>query len=151
MQPAPQDIQLTPKRGVLSLKPYLRLERRGQDGQDETEKPGHSASLGDSVMASTRIKFSVPTGGPFRPMTPAPGLLGQVLCRLFFHPDERLEPVAIDQPLTAGDILTIAGGIEVIHFPFSGSLDISHKTRILRKKEVEDAYFFLSRSPAAVR
>jgi glyoxylase-like metal-dependent hydrolase (beta-lactamase superfamily II) len=25
-------------------------------------------------------------GGPFRPMRPAPGLLGQVLCRLFFHP-----------------------------------------------------------------
>ena len=57
------------------------------------------------------------SGGPFRPMTPAPGLLGQVLCRLFFHPDERLEPVAIDQPLTAGDILPIAGGIEVIHTP----------------------------------
>ena len=57
------------------------------------------------------------SGGPFRPMTPAPGLLGQVLCRLFFHPDERVEPVAIDQPLTAGDILPIAGGIEVIHTP----------------------------------
>ena len=57
------------------------------------------------------------SGGPFRPMTPAPGLLGQVLCRLFFHPDERLEPVAIDQPLTTGDILPIAGGIEVIHTP----------------------------------
>jgi glyoxylase-like metal-dependent hydrolase (beta-lactamase superfamily II) len=57
------------------------------------------------------------SGGPFRPMRPAPGLLGQVLCRLFFHPDERLEPVAIDQPLTAGEILPIAGGIEVIHTP----------------------------------
>src|SRR5580700_97991 len=43
------------------------------------------------------------SGGPFRPMKPAPGLLGQVLCRLFFDPEERLEPVAIDQPLTAGD------------------------------------------------
>jgi glyoxylase-like metal-dependent hydrolase (beta-lactamase superfamily II) len=57
------------------------------------------------------------TGGPFRPMRPAPGLLGQVLCRLFFHPGERLEPVAIDQPLTAGETLPIAGGIEVIHTP----------------------------------
>ena len=34
-----------------------------------------------------------------------------------FHPDERLEPVAIDQPLTDGEIPPIAGGIEVIHTP----------------------------------
>jgi glyoxylase-like metal-dependent hydrolase (beta-lactamase superfamily II) len=40
-----------------------------------------------------------------------------VLCKLFYHPDERLEPVTIDQPLTAGEILPIAGGIEVIHTP----------------------------------
>jgi glyoxylase-like metal-dependent hydrolase (beta-lactamase superfamily II) len=57
------------------------------------------------------------SGGPFRPLTAAPGLLGQVLCRLFYHPDQRLEPVAIDQPLTSGEILPIAGGIEVIHTP----------------------------------
>jgi glyoxylase-like metal-dependent hydrolase (beta-lactamase superfamily II) len=57
------------------------------------------------------------SGGPFRPMKPAPGLLGPVLCRLFFHPEERLEPVAIDHSLTAGDTLSIAGGIEVIHTP----------------------------------
>jgi glyoxylase-like metal-dependent hydrolase (beta-lactamase superfamily II) len=56
-------------------------------------------------------------GGPFRPMRGAPGLLGGVMCKLFFHPDERLEPVAIDQPLTAGEILPVAGGIEVIHAP----------------------------------
>ena len=57
------------------------------------------------------------SGGPFRPMRPAPGLLGQVLCRLFFDPEERMEPVAIDQPLTDGEILPIAGGIEVVHTP----------------------------------
>jgi glyoxylase-like metal-dependent hydrolase (beta-lactamase superfamily II) len=57
------------------------------------------------------------SGGPFRPMTGAPGLLGAMICKLFFHPDERLEPVAIDQPLTDGEILPIAGGIEVIHVP----------------------------------
>jgi glyoxylase-like metal-dependent hydrolase (beta-lactamase superfamily II) len=57
------------------------------------------------------------SGSPFRPIRPAPGLLRQVMCRLFFHPDERLEPVAIDQPLTAGEILPIADGIEVIHAP----------------------------------
>jgi glyoxylase-like metal-dependent hydrolase (beta-lactamase superfamily II) len=57
------------------------------------------------------------SGGPFRPMTPAPGLLRQIMCRLFFDPDERVEPVAIDQPLSPGEILSIAGGIEVIHVP----------------------------------
>jgi glyoxylase-like metal-dependent hydrolase (beta-lactamase superfamily II) len=57
------------------------------------------------------------SGGPFRPMRPAPGLLGQVLCRLFFDPEERMEPVAIDQPLTPGETLSVAGGFEIIHAP----------------------------------
>src|ERR1700730_7435969 len=49
------------KHRVLGFKPYLRLERRGQDGQHETEQPDHSASLGDSITSSTRIRFSVHT------------------------------------------------------------------------------------------
>jgi glyoxylase-like metal-dependent hydrolase (beta-lactamase superfamily II) len=57
------------------------------------------------------------SGGPFRPMMPAPGLLGRVLCNLFYHPNERLDPVAIDQALNPGEILPIAGGFEVIHVP----------------------------------
>jgi glyoxylase-like metal-dependent hydrolase (beta-lactamase superfamily II) len=57
------------------------------------------------------------SGGPFRPMQGAPGLLRRVMCKLFFDPDERVEPVAIDQSLSAGEILPIAGGIEVIHAP----------------------------------
>jgi glyoxylase-like metal-dependent hydrolase (beta-lactamase superfamily II) len=57
------------------------------------------------------------SGGPFRPLRAAPGLLRGVLCKLFYHPDQRLEPVAINQPLTAGEKLPIAGGIEVIHTP----------------------------------
>jgi hypothetical protein len=61
MQPAPQDNQLMSKHRVLSLKPQLRPEWRGQDGQSETEQPDHSASLGDSITASTRIRFSVHT------------------------------------------------------------------------------------------
>src|SRR5882757_986047 len=61
MQPTPQDIQLMSKRRVLSFKPQLRLERRGQDGQNETEQSDHSASLGDSITSSTRIRFSVHT------------------------------------------------------------------------------------------
>src|ERR1700731_4446819 len=61
VQPAPQDMQLMSKHRVLSFKPQLRLEWRGQDGQSETEQPDHSASLGDSITASTRIRFSVHT------------------------------------------------------------------------------------------
>src|ERR1700682_5897789 len=63
-QPTPHDIQLMSKHRVLSLKPQLRLEWRGQDGQNETKQPDHSASLGDSITSSTRIRFSVHTGTP---------------------------------------------------------------------------------------
>src|ERR1035441_8641386 len=66
-QLAPQNNQLMPKHRVLSLKPHLRLEWRGQDGQDETQKPDHSASLGDSITSSTRIEFSVHTGRSVHP------------------------------------------------------------------------------------
>src|SRR5258708_23157257 len=58
---APQNNQLMPKHRVLSFKPDLRLEWRGQDGQNETEQSDHSASLGDFVTSSTRIEFSVHT------------------------------------------------------------------------------------------
>jgi hypothetical protein len=61
MRPAPQDNQLMSKHRVLSFKPYLRLERRGQDGQSKTGQSDHSASLGDSITSSTRIRFSVHT------------------------------------------------------------------------------------------
>src|SRR6267154_5373587 len=58
----PCSLRLKTKHRVLSLKPQLRLEWRGQDGQSETEQPDHSASLGDSIRSSTRIRFSVHTG-----------------------------------------------------------------------------------------
>src|SRR5215471_1523125 len=65
MQRAPQDNQLMSKHRVLSFKPQLRLEWQGHDGQNEIEQPDHSASLGDSITASTRIRFSVHTGTPY--------------------------------------------------------------------------------------
>jgi hypothetical protein len=68
MQPAPQDNQLMSKHRVLSFKPQLRLEGRGQDGQNETEQPDHSASLGDSITSSTRIRFSVHTAAELAQM-----------------------------------------------------------------------------------
>src|ERR1700686_3708615 len=61
MQPTLQDIQLMSQHSVLSFNPQLRLEWRGQDGQNETEQPDHSASLGDSITSSTQIRFSVHT------------------------------------------------------------------------------------------
>ena len=57
------------------------------------------------------------SGGPFRPMQPAPGLLRQVICSLLYDHNQRVAPVAIDQPLSDGDILPVAGGIDVIHVP----------------------------------
>ena len=39
------------------------------------------------------------------------------MCRLFYNHNERVAPVAIDQPLIDGDIVPIAGGIDVIHIP----------------------------------
>src|SRR3954471_21346241 len=63
MQPTPQDNQLMSKHRILGFKPQVRLEWRGKDGQNETAQPDHSASLGDSITSSTRIRFSVHTGG----------------------------------------------------------------------------------------
>src|ERR1700723_539593 len=60
-QPTLQDNQLMSKHRVLSFKPQLRLEWRGQDGQNETKQPDHSASLGDSITSATRIRLSVHT------------------------------------------------------------------------------------------
>src|SRR5258708_30237963 len=60
-QLAPQNDQLMSERGIFGLKPDLRLEWRGQDGENETEQPDHSTSLGDSITSSTRIRFSVHT------------------------------------------------------------------------------------------
>ena len=79
-----------------------------------------AAIVGETGARTYMHPLDIPvaeSGGPFRPITAAPGLLWRVLCNLFYDPNARVEPVAIDQPLTAGEILPIAGGIEVIHTP----------------------------------
>ncbi len=82
---------------------------------------GSAAAIVRQTAARTYMhSLDIPlaeSGGPFRPMKAAPGLLRRVMCKLLYHPDERLAPVAIDQPLTDGEVLPIAGGIEVIHTP----------------------------------
>jgi hypothetical protein len=55
---AAMDLFVVPTIGFDLLYAFV---RRGQDGQTETEQPDHSASLGDSITSSTRIRFSVHT------------------------------------------------------------------------------------------
>src|SRR5258708_32047725 len=101
MQPTPQDNQLMSKHRVLSFKQQLRLEWRGQDGQNETEQPDHSASLGDSITSSTQIRFSVHTiPRPFPASMPnrifgthrsgtLPPLPKRSRAKVFSHPSDR--------------------------------------------------------------
>jgi hypothetical protein len=63
MQATPQNNQLMSKHRVLGFKPQLRPEWRGQHRHNEIEQPNHSVSLGDSITASTRIRFSLYTSG----------------------------------------------------------------------------------------
>src|SRR6202011_1084489 len=58
---APQNNQLMSERGILSLKPDLRLERRGQHGQDKPDEPDHRGNLADSSL-NKPDGFSVHTG-----------------------------------------------------------------------------------------
>ena len=57
------------------------------------------------------------SGGPFRPMRPSPGLVQQIGFRLFWHPDESIAPVRIDRQVHDGEMLPVAGGLEVVHTP----------------------------------
>src|SRR5216684_7990705 len=59
---APQNDQLMSEHRILRLKPALRLERRGQHGQNKPNQRDHRASLADSVTRKIRIRFSVHTG-----------------------------------------------------------------------------------------
>jgi hypothetical protein len=51
-----------PKRRVLGFKPQPRLERRGEDGQRETEKPDHPASLAISSHHQSGQSFQYTQG-----------------------------------------------------------------------------------------
>jgi hypothetical protein len=56
-----QNDQLMSKYRILNLKPAVRLEWRGQNGQNEADQCYHCANLADSVTWWTRIWFSVHT------------------------------------------------------------------------------------------
>lgn len=57
------------------------------------------------------------TGGPFRPMSAPPNPLLKIMHRLVWHPEERMEPFRIDQHIADGEVLPLAGGLQVVHTP----------------------------------
>lgn len=57
------------------------------------------------------------TGGPFRAMDPAPGLVEKIVYRLVWRQHERMEPVHIDRHIVEGETVPVAGGLQVIHTP----------------------------------
>lgn len=56
-------------------------------------------------------------GNGFRPVYPAPGLLNWFMKRFVLGKIRQVDPVPVDHLLTDGQVLPIAGGIEVIHIP----------------------------------
>ena len=57
------------------------------------------------------------TGGPFRPMTRAPGLMHALVFRMVWKPEGRMQPFGIDKHMADGDTLPVAGGLRVIGTP----------------------------------
>lgn len=82
---------------------------------------GSAAAIVRETGAATYMhEVDVPfaeSGGPFRPMSPAPGLVMRTAYRFAWHPQERMEPVKIDRHIDDGEMLPIAGGLRVVHTP----------------------------------
>ncbi len=57
------------------------------------------------------------TGGPFRPMAPAPGPVRAIAYRLFWRPREPMAPFRIDETIADGDTLPVVGGLRAVHVP----------------------------------
>ena len=86
--------------------------------------PDHIGGLAAIVNASGARTYMHSLDAPiaevgtgFRPMRAAPGVLAGVLFRLLSRPNVSVDPVHIDQHLSDGDVVPIAGGLEVIHVP----------------------------------
>src|SRR5258705_4270922 len=138
MQPTPQNNQLMSKHRVLSFKPQLRLEWRGQDSQNETEQPDHSASLGDSITSSSQIRFSVHTGQLVTNQHVVDGCVGDIQGSLTGEAPVKLRLVSSDEtndlallqaPGTFKDIAVIkdkaihsGDSVVAIGYPFHGLL-----------------------------
>ena len=82
---------------------------------------GSAAAIIDRCGASTWMHpadvATAESGGPFRPMHPTKRLPQRLLYRIYWREDERLQPIKIDNEINDGDVLPVAGGLEVIHTP----------------------------------
>ena len=50
-------------------------------------------------------------------MRAAPGLLSQLLFRVYARPGRTTAPIRIDRLVEDGDIIPVAGGLHVVHIP----------------------------------
>ena len=86
--------------------------------------PDHIGSLAALKRATGAAIYIHPldaeiarAGGGFRPLTPAPGLMANLMFRLFIRPPGPIEGAATDHLINDGDVLPIAGGLTAIHTP----------------------------------
>lgn len=57
-------------------------------------------------------------GNALRPLTPAPGLLNRILFRFFIaSAPDTIEEATVDETVEDGDVLSLAGGLRVLHVP----------------------------------
>jgi glyoxylase-like metal-dependent hydrolase (beta-lactamase superfamily II) len=77
------------------------------------EKSGAPAYMHPEDAALVRV------GQSMRPLTPAPNLIAKILFRLFANRlgDDTITPAEIEQEVTDGQLLPIAGGLTAIHVP----------------------------------
>ncbi len=104
-----------------------KLGRRPSDLKHFVFTHGHPDHIGSAaaIVAATGARTYMhaadaplaETGGPFRPMTRSPGLISMVTFRLFWDPNQRMQPFAIDQHIADGETLPIMGGLCVIGTP----------------------------------
>lgn len=109
------------------FKAVAELGRKPSDIKHLVFTHGHPDHIGSAVpliQASAARTYMhaadvpmVESGGPFRPMKPAPGLIRNIMLRIVFDENERTEPFRIDQQIADGETLPLAGGLQVIHAP----------------------------------
>ena len=116
-----------PRKASIVLDAIRQLGRSPRDLRHLVFTHGHPDHIGSAAAivratgATTYMHATdaplAETGGPFRPMTPAPGLLPRTAYRFVWHQHERTEPVRIDRHIAEGDTLPIAGGVQVVATP----------------------------------
>lgn len=116
-----------PGRANLLWKALDRLGRRKSQLRHLILTHAHPDHIGSAaeIVAATGAKTYIHAadapiamkGGPFRPMSPAPGLFNRLGFRLATRMMRDVDPVRIDQVLADGDELDVAGGLKVIGTP----------------------------------